>query len=392
MEDVLQLHEMPRPENRSQGMIRVLHVAAGNLFGGVESMLVTLARHRAACPGMEQQFSVCFSGLFQEKLAEAGARVHNLGSVSARFPWTILRGRRRLKTLLMREGIDVAIFHGAWAAAMLGSAASATGKLLAVWIHNPPAGKHWLERWASRAHPQLAICNSEFTASSLENLYAKVSSRTLLCPVELDDHPIDAAQRNAIRERLEVPPGAAVIIQVSRMESWKGHDLHLRALAQMKTRSDWRCWIVGGGQRPAEVAYAERMQTEAASLGIGQRVRFLGQRTDVRALLAAADLFCQPNEGPEPFGIAFVEALAARLPVVTTGMGGAKEIVDDTCGILVEPGNVKQLAEALASLVDNADFRERLGQAGPNRAQVLCSPQDRICDLKNILAARLSRK
>lgn len=373
-------------------MIRVLHVAAGNLFGGVESVLVTLARHRTACPEMEPQFSVCFAGPLQEKLADAGARVHHLGSVSARFPWTILRGRRRLKTLLVREGIDVAIFHGAWAAALLGSAAAATGKLLAVWIHNPPAGKHWLERWASRTHPQLAICNSEFTASSLENLYAKVSSRTLLCPVELDDHPIDAAQRNAIRERLEVPPGAAVIIQVSRMESWKGHELHLRALAQMKTRSDWRCWMVGGGQRPSEVAYAERLQREAASLGIGQRVRFLGQRSDVGTLLAAADLFCQPNEGPEPFGIAFVEAMAARLPVVTTGMGGAMEIVDQTCGILVEPGHAKQLAEALASLVDNAPIRERLGQAGPNRAHALCSPRDRICDLKNILAAQLSRE
>ena len=63
--------------------------------------------------------------------------------------------------------------------------------------------------------------------------------------------------------------------------------------------------------------------------------------TDVPRLLAAADIHCQPNISPEPFGIAFIEALAAGLPVVTSAIGGAIEIVDDTCGRLVpasDPG------------------------------------------------------
>ena len=51
------------------------------------------------------------------------------------------------------------------------------------------------------------------------------------------------------------------------------------------------------------------------------------------ALLAAADLFCQPNTAPEPFGLSLVEALQAGLPVVTSGIGGACEIVDASCGV-----------------------------------------------------------
>ena len=73
----------------------------------------------------------------------------------------------------------------------------------------------------------------------------------------------------------------------------------------------------------------------ATELGISDRVRFAGQRDDVPGLLAAADVFCQPNTGPEPFGIAYVEALWSRLPVVATQFGGAQEIVDDSCGLLV---------------------------------------------------------
>ena len=70
-------------------------------------------------------------------------------------------------------------------------------------------------------------------------------------------------------------------------------------------------------------------------------MRFLGQREDVPRLMAAADVFCQPNTGPEPFGIVLVEALYAGLPVVTSGFGGAAEIVDQTCGVLTAPGDAR---------------------------------------------------
>ena len=65
----------------------------------------------------------------------------------------------------------------------------------------------------------------------------------------------------------------------------------------------------------------------------GTDVQGHDQRDDVPRLLAAADIFCQPNLGPEPFGIGFVEALSAGLPVITTATGGALEIVDGDCGI-----------------------------------------------------------
>jgi glycosyltransferase involved in cell wall biosynthesis len=120
-------------------------------------------------------------------------------------------------------------------------------------------------------------------------------------------------------------------------------------------------------------------------LGIAERVRFLGQRADVADVLAAADIHCQPNTGPEPFGVAFVEALYAGLPVVTTSMGGALEIIDDNCGILVPPGEPHRLASSLFRLLRNAELRARLGQSGRVKAHDLCAPASQLTKMVRTL-------
>ena len=98
------------------------------------------------------------------------------------------------------------------------------------------------------------------------------------------------------------------------------------------------------------------------------RVTFLGERRDVAALLAAADIHCQPNTAPEPFGLAFVEALHAGVPVVTTDAGGAREIVTPACGILVEPVTRRDCARALQRS-DREPSRRRAPRRGRARAR-----------------------
>jgi glycosyltransferase involved in cell wall biosynthesis len=165
------------------------------------------------------------------------------------------------------------------------------------------------------------------------------------------------------------------------MEPWKGHELLLDALAELGDTPGWVCWIAGGAQRPHEHQYLEGLRRKTDRLGLADRVRFLGQRPDVPRLMAAADLHCQPNTGPEPFGIAFVEALYAGLPVVTTALGGALEIVTERCGVLVPPADGKSLAAALARLIREEELRKRLGDAGPEQARNLCDPVRQLAGL-----------
>lgn len=334
---------------------------------------------------MEPEFALCFEGRLSKELVEAGARVHQLGEVRTRKPWTVWSARANLRALLAKRPFDMVICHLAWTMAMFGSTARSSNSRLAFWAHDAATGSHWLERWARQASPDIVIGNSQFTARTVPLLFPNAPSRVIYCPV-MPSQPADAARcRAEIRRSLGATNDTVAIIQVSRMEAWKGHRLHLDALAKLKDNPRWICWMVGGAQRPAEQQYIRELQEQALRLGIAGRVRFLGQRSDVPSLLAAADIFSQPNLGAEPFGIVFIEALASGLPVVTTAMGGPKEIIDESCGIVAPPGNADLVAAALRRLIDSSDLRAQLGQHGPKRALDLCDPSGRIPDLYQAL-------
>ena len=160
----------------------------------------------------------------------------------------------------------------------------------------------------------------------------------------------------------------------------------LEALGNLRDRPDWVCWQVGGAQRPVEERYAlRRCAPPPSAWAFADRVRFVGQRSDVPDVLAAADIFCQPNIEPEPFGISFIEALSAGLPVVTSAIGGALEIVDDTCGCAGAARRSGSLASALDRLIGDRRERERMGLAGPARARALCDPATQMPRIAELL-------
>jgi len=350
--------------------MNVLHVHSGNLYGGVETVLVTLAAARDAAPEMQMSVALSFNGQVGQELRDFGVDTPLLGEVRLRRPDSVWRARRALSSLLGRRKFDLAVCHQAWPHAVFGPVVKRAGLPLVTWVHMSQTG-HWLERLAWRTQPDCIISNSRFTASTLPATRARVE--TIYPPV------------NGKRFREPFSPGAAekgsrnrsdvVIIQVSRMEAWKGQGVLLEALALLRERAGWTLWQVGGAQRASEARYFESLRESAQRLGIADRVRFLGQRSDVPSLLGAADIFCQPNLAPEPFGISFIEAMSAGLPVVTSAAGAALEIVDASCGVLTPPGDARALASALDRLIADSAERKRLGSAGARRATELCNPE-----------------
>ncbi|GJG86386.1 hypothetical protein tb265_15670 [Gemmatimonadetes bacterium T265] len=370
---------------------RVLHVAHGRIFGGIETLLVTLARFRHLCPSMAPAFGVCYEGRLVDELRRTGAPVHVLGEARASRPLSIRRARADLRRLLASGAFDVVVCHAAWPQAVFAPVAGAVGIPVVFWQHDRLSGRHWTERWARRSPPDHTVSNSAFSAETLRALYPQSPVDIMYYPVPPDapdeTAPARAEVRTSVREALATPPDATVIIQVSRMQPWKGHLNLVRALGAMRARPGWVAWIVGAAQRPEDEAYERAVRDEAASNGVVDRIRFCGQRADVPRLLRAADVFCQPNAGAEPFGIVYVEALYAGLPVVTTDMGGAREIVDDGCGVRTPPGDVDALAAALTRLVDDDAMRARLGAAGPARAAHLCNPVRQLARLAGLFTS-----
>lgn len=364
--------------------MRVLHINAGNLFGGVETLLITLARFRALTPDVELEFGLCFDGPLSAELKRIGVPVATLGETRVRNPLSVINARRRLAALIQREPYDAVVCHMAWAHAIFGPVVRSSGVPLVEWQHLASDGKHWLERWSRWSSPELVICNSRFTAERLPASLRGGSVEVVYCPVA-PPRGYSEAERLAARAELETSPDAVVIVLASRMQEWKGHRLLLEAARELRGVGQWIIWIVGGPQREFESRYFDGLREMASACGIADRVRFVGEVREVDRLLAAADIHCQPNATPEPFGIAFIEALYAGIPVVTTQIGAALEIVNSSCGVMVPPADPNALAAALKRLIEAGEGRRRLGKAGPARARELCDPAQQMDLLRTTL-------
>jgi glycosyltransferase involved in cell wall biosynthesis len=365
--------------------MRVLHVYSGNLFGGIEAILVAIARRGTHGISVRHEFALCFDDRLSAELTAAGARVHLLEPVRLSRPHTARAARQSLDGVLRANAFDRVICHAPWAQAIFGGVARRAAVPLVFWAHDVMTGRHWTERLARRIVPDFVICNSEYTAGSLRHLYPTAPSAVVYAPVEQGSDMAGGPGRVEIRASLLTPETDVVIVQASRSEAWKGHALLVDALARLAAVPGWTWWQVGGAQRPAEEAFLRGVREQVERAGIGARVRWVGQRNDVPRLLGAADVYCQANLSPEPFGVAFVEALASGLPVVTTDLGGAREIVDATCGILVKSADPSALADALRQMILDAPGRTRLAAAAPARATRLCDPETQLQRLASVL-------
>jgi glycosyltransferase involved in cell wall biosynthesis len=357
------------------------------MYGGVETFLTTLAREASSVPEMSSEFAVCFEGRFSRELTALGRTPHLLNPVRLSRPHTLLRARQGLKSVLNRAVFDVVVCHQPWPYVAFGSVARRAGLPVVLWVHMATEGKHWLERLARRTKPDLAICNSRFSAARAAEWLSGAPIELVYCPVSLPDHAALLTQRNLIRRTHGTAVDDVVIVHASRLDPIKGHRVLLAALARLREMIGWTCWIVGGPTRDSEADYLRALQAFALEQGITDRVRFLGERTDVAAIFRAANVFCQPNTSPEAFGLSLVEALHAGLPVVTTGIGGACEIVDSSCGMLLPPADPQALSGALRTLIVDRDLRARLGAAARRRPGALCDAPRQMRRIHDVLSS-----
>jgi len=359
----------------------ILHLGAGVIYGGVESFLSSLARHSSTT---EPEFALCATGRLQQEVIAAGRRVEVLPPVRLSNPWQVWRARRDLGRVLDSGKYQLAMSHSGWMQILFGPVLRRRGLPFAVWIHGISTDQSWMERLARRNRPVRVFTASHHLSRLTAGWYPGVPRSTIAYPVAAPE-TITASRRMETRQELGAGPEDAVVMISCRFEPWKGHQALFQALARLHQLPGWKLWVAGGAQEAHEFSRLEELRILAGESGIGDRVRFLGQRTDVPVLLQSADIHCQPNPEPEPFGIAFVEALNAGIPVVSTAIGGALEIVDTRCGVLVPPGDVVALAGALRSLVLDPARRRTLGEAGRERGQFLCAPDRQVAAVEAAL-------
>jgi glycosyltransferase involved in cell wall biosynthesis len=173
----------------------------------------------------------------------------------------------------------------------------------------------------------------------------------------------DPDVRHRVRAAFGVPEDRVVVIAVSRLVWHKGYPELAQAMAALP---DAELWVVGDrleSDRGADMLAVLR------GAGLGERLRLLGYREDIRDLLAAADVFTLPSRF-EGLPMSVIEAMLTGLPVVATSVRGPDEqVTEGVTGLKVPAGDATALAAALRRLADDPDLRRRMGEAG--RVQAL---------------------
>ena len=178
----------------------------------------------------------------------------------------------------------------------------------------------------------------------------------------------DPVARARIRAELGAPsdpavPNRVVIVAVARLIRDKGFSELAEAMRQVP---DAELWVVG--ERLASDR-GDDMAVLLRGAGLGDRLRLLGYRHDVAAILAAADIFVLPSYF-EALPMSVIEAMLSGLPVVASDIAGPRQqVVPETTGLLVKVRDVNALAAGLLRLTADAALRQRMGSAGRERAE-----------------------
>ncbi|HOW28489.1 MAG TPA: glycosyltransferase family 4 protein [Elusimicrobiota bacterium] len=289
-----------------------------------------------------------------------------------RIPVTFLNGRNCLDLSVIPaanrffkdHSFDIVHSHLIWANSL---AASLKGRNKLIW-HDHDTGESM--RWFDRAMEKLFVGKSDRIVAISDAVAQRIALR---CPAQSDRVRVI---HNAIRLDVDSGNGAPaakppfqktgpVVGYLGRLdEPKKGVAVLIRAWpGVLNTHPSAQLVIVGDGAAALDLEILTRQ------LGLQKSVRFLGEQSDVKSHLAAFDIFVLPSLW-EGFGISLLEAMSSSLPVVATRVGGIPEVVaDGETGLLVPPGNVQALGEAVSSLLSDPVRAQDMGKKGLARVR-----------------------
>lgn len=361
-------------------MLHVLETLAGH--GGTPRKLLSLARHID-----RQQARLVFAHFRPSPLAQeftrCGWKVQQIDTEAPLgLAWQIQLIARDCKA-------DVICTH--FTRSLITGFAAAKWHHIPI-IHNEHSSSHYrsgLGRALARLvlpWVDLVVCNSEHTRQSIRDCFSGTEGKlvTIHNPVE---ERMARKLAQEVRAELDVAEGEILIVHIGRMIPERDQITILQAVNELrKTFSSVRLVMIGDGPRRADLELSTR------TMGLEGSVRFIGNSNEVGDYLEAADIYVNSTLD-EGFGIAVVEAMLSKVPVVLSDRGAHPElIVSGKSGLLYESGNSHALALQLGLLVGDPDLRRRMGGDGRRHAQLLFSPADYAARYLNSIKQKVSRR
>jgi len=219
--------------------------------------------------------------------------------------------------------------------------------------------RYWLNRLTDPLTDRV-VCVSQQVADFAVQEVGIPQHKIVVIPNGINLREFDRLPaKQQARAALELPYDRALIGTVARLDPVKRLDVLLQAMASVKSVG---AVIIGDGPERA------RLEALRKQLGLVERVRFVGQQSNVPEWLAAMDLFVLSSDW-EGMSNALLEAMAASLPVVATAVGGTSGVVDGVTGLLVPPRDPDALAKAIIALLQDRERAEAMGRAGRERVE-----------------------
>ena len=206
--------------------------------------------------------------------------------------------------------------------------------------------------------------------------FAPIAKQTLIYNgVDLDAFQASSEEVETLRAELLPDVSGSPILTgvVTRITPEKGIHFLVRAIAELKGKIDTKLLIVGGPYFQKDVDYMNELKQEVADLDVEDAVIFTGFLSDTRVVTSLLDIMLVPSIIPEACPRTIIEAMAVGKPVISTPLGGSKELVTSETGILVPPEDASAIADAIATLASDREQLRAMGTASRNRAEQLFS-------------------
>lgn len=219
-------------------------------------------------------------------------------------------------------------------------------------------------------------------------------SQIALIPNGIDVERFERARagfdRAQFLRRMGLPGECLLVGSVGELRTLKRHDDFIRGAAKIVSRFPETHFVLAGVDTTGDVR--KQLEKLVVELGLKDCFHFLGWVDDAESLLCGMDVFVSASE-TESFGLAMAEAMAAGTPVVATRTEGAQEVVEDQkTGLLVPIGDVDRIAEAVASLLANAERRHTMGAHANEAANTRFSLNRMVDEIEKIYATDLTDK
>jgi glycosyltransferase involved in cell wall biosynthesis len=373
--------------------VSVLHLISSTSFFGAENVVCELAKNldpsQFKCTVGLLGSPQSVADLFGKSLDQSNAAVVTFPCCN-RFSWTAVR---HLARFLKHNHIDLVHSHGYKSNfySLIAARLSRNARAIATnhnWIVSSKKEKIYrcIDIWVLKRLFRVVGVSEDIRNEMLREGISPNLIRVIPNGISCDD-PAPDTMRVAARKEFGIPDSCFVVGCVASLTPEKAHQDLFRAFSRVIAKvPDSMLLLVGDGPLHSHLV------TLARSLGIHDRVKFLGYRTDVRALYSAFDVFALVSH-TEGLPMSLLEAMAASLSVVVSRVGAIPEIVVPMkSGFLITPGDLDGIMNALRQLSGEREFRKMLGRNARDEVVRHYSVQRMARDYESLYRESLENK